>query len=100
MQAVSSIRVQFTHSIMVGILNHFLHVADHGLLIVLIEKKLKKINLRVSFLLLKIGFFWVFENEKNLGLNSSMKGLILTTWVPGADAKIPFLSKQSLDSLY
>ena len=42
--------------IKVEILNVFLRLADHGLLTVFIKKKLKKINLRVRFLLLKIAF--------------------------------------------
>ena len=42
--------------IKVEILNRFLRMADDGLLTVLIKKKLKKINLRVRFLLLKIAF--------------------------------------------
>ena len=46
-----------------GILNRFLRVADHGLCTVLIKKKLKKMNLRVRFLLLKIEGFFVFENN-------------------------------------
>ena len=53
-----------------GILNRFWRVADHGLLVVLIKKKLKKINLRVRFLLLKIVYFWVFENYNILSANS------------------------------
>ena len=40
--------------IKVGILNHFLRVADHGLLTVLINFILKKISLRVRFYRLKL----------------------------------------------
>ena len=40
--------------IKVRILNHFLRVADHGLLTVLITFLKKKISLRVRFLPLKI----------------------------------------------
>ena len=43
--------------IKVRILNRFLRVLNHRLPTVLIKKKLKKINLRVRFLQLKIVFF-------------------------------------------
>ena len=36
------------------------------------QKKLKKINLRVRFLLLKIVYFWVFENYNILSSKSYM----------------------------
>ena len=47
--------------IKVRILNRFLRVADHRLLVVLIKKELKKIIFRVLFLLFKIVFSWGFE---------------------------------------
>ena len=50
--------------IKVGILNHFLRVADDRLPTVLIKKKMKKIILKVPFLPLKIAFFWVSGNDK------------------------------------
>ena len=47
-------------------------MVDHGLLTVLIKKKLKKIILRVCFLPLEIEFFWVFENDKKFRSKSYM----------------------------
>ena len=57
---------------MVGILIRFLRVADHGLLVDIIKKKLKKINIRVRFLSLKIAFFLVFENDEHFRCKSYM----------------------------
>ena len=56
--------------IKVRFLNHFLHLSDKRLLTALIKKKLKKINLMVCFIVLKIAVFWVFENVHILSSKS------------------------------
>ena len=49
--------------IKVRFLNRFLRLKDKRLLTILIKKKIKKINLRVRYLALKIAFFGVCKND-------------------------------------
>ena len=50
----------------------FFCLSDKRFLIIIIKKKLKKINLRVRFLPLKIAFFGGFENHNILSFKSYM----------------------------
>ena len=61
---------KYTYSgVCVALLN-FLCLSDKRLLTILIKKKLKKINLKVRFLPLKIAFFEGFENDNILSSTS------------------------------
>ena len=64
------ILVTSVRPIKVRFLNRFLRLSDKRLLTILIKKKWKRINLRVRFLLLKIVFFGVFENDNILSSRS------------------------------
>ena len=79
MQVVSSNRAHSTHSC------HFFCLSDKRCLMLIFKKELKKINLSVSFLPLKIAFFLVFENDN-----------ILSSKSPGY-AKVEYLLNESLD---
>ena len=64
MQMVSSNRVHSTHSCKAKecqIFKMFFCFSDKRCLMLIIKKKLKKINVRVCFFMLKIAFFWVLK---------------------------------------
>ena len=54
----------------VGFSNRFFCLSDKRFLSIIIKKNLKKINLRVRFLPLKIAFFEGFENDNILSSKS------------------------------
>ena len=68
----------------VGFSNRFFCLSDKRFLNIIIKKKLKKINLRVRFLPLKIAFFGGFENVNIL---SSKSYTVTKAWIfmKGAD---------------
>ena len=74
-QVVSSKRVHSTHSCEANkcrIFKPIFCLSDKRFLNIIINIFLKKINLRVRFLLLKIAFFGGFENDNILSFKSYM----------------------------